>query len=202
MAERTLARTSVHTAGWTWSAVGAGVIASLIVQVILVMIGFGVGLISLGSDASPTTAAWLVFAWWIFSGIFAAAVGGWVAGMFSPTNDEGLKGFSGLAAWAIATLIVVGASGFVAGSSATAVGAMGGPAVTALGKLQAAQNRNQPAARRETVGRSNGTELSADQARNQFATAMLVSAIALILGAIAAYFSGRMSPGRDFVEEA
>lgn len=196
-----MARASVHTAGWTWSAVAAGVIASLVVQVILVMIGFGVGLVSVDANSATATAGWLVYAWWVMSGIFAAAVGGYVAGLLSPTSDEGLKAVGGLVAWAIATLIVVGASGFSAGSSATAVSALGGPAVTARTVLATQQAPAPSPARRETVGIGRSATMTAEEAREHVAIAMLVGAFALMIGGAAAYFGGRFAPDRKVLEE-
>jgi hypothetical protein len=189
---------NIDTAGWTWSAVAAGVIASLIVQVILVMLGFGLGLVGADVLSTTTQAMWLAFAWWTFSGIFAAAVGGWVAGMFSPTRDEGLKGVGGLTAWAIAALIVVGISGLAAGAGTTVAGALAGPAMTASMSYQDARGATSPR-QRESVGQAmpSGT---AEQAKKQLSIAMLVSAVALLLGAMAAYFAACAAPTRRAAE--
>jgi len=191
-----MARTSIHTAGWTWSAVISGVIASLIVQALLTMFGLGIGLVSFDSSSGATMPAWIGFAWWVASGIFSAAVAGTVAGALSPTDNMRLKAIGAVTAWAIATLIVVGVSGLTAGAGVSAASAMGGPAITASRNLHLTQNV--PTTRRETVGQAMNT--SADQARKQFATAMLVSTFALILGAIAAFFCGWFSPERRDIE--
>ena len=190
-----MARTSIHSAGWTWSAVISGVIASLIVQVLLTMLGLGIGLVSFDTSSGAAMPAWIGFAWWTASGIFSAAVGGTVAGALSPTTNMRLKAIGGVTAWAIATLIVVGVSGLTAGAGVSAASAIGGPVVAASRNLHTAQNV--PSARRETVGQTMNT--SPDRARKQFATAMLISTFALLLGAIAAFFCGWFSPERrDF----
>jgi hypothetical protein len=194
-------RTTIATAGWTWSAVASGVIASLVLQVVLTMIGFAFGLV--GVDAATTTAlpVWLIFAWWALAGIFSAAAGGWVAGALSPTNDERLKGFGGLATWAIATLIVIGVSGVTVGAGGTALGALGGPVASATSTVQATQTSGQPSGRRQTVGQAAAAAVpSAEEARKQLAAAMGISAVALLLGAIAAFFGGRLSPNRGALE--
>jgi len=191
-----MARANIHTAGWTWSAVAGGVIASLVVQVILVMLGFGAGLVGADALSTTTQAMWLAFAWWSFSGIFAAAVGGWTAGLLSPTSDERLKGVGGLAAWAVATLIVVGVSGLAAGAGSTVAGALGGPSIATGATYQSA---SAAPARRESVGQAMSGQ-SAGQARKHFSAAMLVSALALIFGAMAAYFSACASPTRRVLE--
>jgi hypothetical protein len=194
--ERAMARTSIHSAGWTWSAVASGVIASLVVQVLLTMLGLGIGLVSFDTSSSASVPAWAGFAWWAASGIFAAAVGGTLAGTLSPTENMRLKAIGGLTAWAIATLIVIGVGGFTASAGVTAVSALGGPVVTASRNLHVTQNTS--TVRRETVGQT--MPVSADEARKQFATGMLVSAIALVLGAIAAFFGGWFAPSRTNLE--
>jgi hypothetical protein len=194
-----MARTNIDSAGWTWSAIASGVIASLVVQIILTMLGFAAGLVGADSASSAKTAAWLGFAWWSFSGIFAAAVGGWVAGILSPTRDERLKGIGGLAAWAVATIIVVGVSGLAAGAGTTTAGALAGPTVAASVNYQNAR-AGTASLRRETVGQTMPSGPTADQARKQLSIAMLVSAIALILGAVAAYFAACFAPDRRAIE--
>jgi hypothetical protein len=195
-----MARTSIDAAGWTWSAVASGVIASLIVQVLLTMLGLGIGLVSVDANSSAAAPAWAGFAWWALSGIFAAAVGGWVAGTLSPTANLRLKAIGGVTAWAITTLIVVGMSGVTAGGAGiTAAGALGGPVVAASRDFQTAQ-RAANLGRRETVGAT--MPLNVEHARKQLATGMLLSAIALILGAFAAYYAGMFSESRRSVEKS
>lgn len=186
-----MARTSIDSAGWTWSAVISGVIASLVVQVLLTMLGLGIGLVSFDTSSGATMPAWVGFAWWTASGIFSAAVGGTVAGALSPTTDMRLKAIAGVAAWAIATLIVVGVSGLTAGAGVSAASVLGGPVTTASRNLHTAQTI--PSGRRETVGQP---MTSSDQARKQFASAMLISTFALIVGGIAAFFCGWYAPDR------
>src|SRR2546429_7842171 len=73
--------------GWTWSAVLAGVFASLIVQILLTMLGFGVGLLAIDiptASSAPAGAGWAAFVWWAVSGIIAAFIGGAVAAANSP----------------------------------------------------------------------------------------------------------------------
>jgi hypothetical protein len=99
------------------------------------------------------------------SGIFAAAVGGWIAGTFTPTEDVRMKAVSGITAWAIATLIVVGVSGVAATASATAAGAPGGPVMTASRTYQMASQGNS-GARRETIGARIDPQTTLDDARS------------------------------------
>ena len=63
----------------SWSAIVAGVVASLVVQILLVMLGVGVGLISIDSSSAstaPVGVSWAAFLWWALAGIVAAFIGG------------------------------------------------------------------------------------------------------------------------------
>lgn len=190
-----MARTTINTAGWTWSAVASGVIASLVVQVLLTMLGLGVGLVSFDTTSSTALPAWIGFAWWAASGIFAGGVGGWVAGMLSPTANMRLKAIAGLTSWAIATLVVVGVTGMTAGTGVTTVGTMSGPATFMSRSFQTSSNA--VVVRRETTGQSS---TMTDSARRQFATGMLISTFALMLGALTAFMGGWYSPNRNELE--
>ena len=56
--------------GWTWSAVLAGVFASLVVQILLTMLGFGIGLLAIDvptAQSAPAGAGWAAFVWWAVS---------------------------------------------------------------------------------------------------------------------------------------
>jgi hypothetical protein len=73
--------------GWTWSAVLAGVFSSLVVQILLTMLGLGIGLIAIDvptAASAPATSGWAAFVWWSVSGIIAAFIGGAVAAANSP----------------------------------------------------------------------------------------------------------------------
>src|SRR3954451_21591339 len=98
--------------GWTWSPVLAGVFASLVVQILLVMLGFGIGLLAVDiptAQSAPASAGWAAFVWWAISGIIAAFVGGAVAAANSP-DQSGLGRIGhALAAWAVTTVVVVSA---------------------------------------------------------------------------------------------
>jgi hypothetical protein len=195
-------RTTAATASWTWSAVAAGVIASLVVQVILTMVGFGFGLVSFdvsSAQSSGALPAWIGFAWWALSGIFAAAVGGWVAGTFSPTDNMRMKAIGGVTAWAIATLIVVGVSGITASVGASTAGQLGGPVMNATRNYQTMSQTNYGRPR-ETVGTRIEVQTALDDARKQVAIFMLLSSIALVLGAFAAYYAGMFSEDRRTIQ--
>src|SRR5437588_7998975 len=105
---------------WSWSAVFAGVVASLVFQVLLVMVGFGLGLLTIDvptADTAPKAVSWAVFTWWAVSGVISAFVGGWTAANFSESFTAESRGAHGLMAWALSALIVVGAGAVAANNS-------------------------------------------------------------------------------------
>jgi hypothetical protein len=91
---RTSTRTSTAFSGWTWQAILAGVFMSLVVQILLTMLGFGVGLLSVDiptADAAPAGAGWAAFVWWAASGIIAAFIGGAIAAANAPDQTAAVS---------------------------------------------------------------------------------------------------------------
>ena len=175
---------------WTWSAVFAGVVASLIFQVLLVMVGFGLGLLTIDiptADSAPKAVSWAVFAWWAVSGVISAFVGGWVAANFSDTFTAEGRATHGLMAWAIATLIVIGAAAF-AGSNSIA-NSLSGPTGTVLAQYQRLSDPPQ-----QTVGQARLSNPQLDQIRRNLALAMIGSFVALLVGAGAAVAGSQWLP--------
>src|SRR5882724_11919495 len=106
--------------GWSWSAIFVGAIVALVFQILLVMAGFGVGLLAIDiptADAAPKAISWAVFCWWAVSGVISAFAGGWAAANFSETFTAESRAAHGLIAWAVATLMVVGVAGLAATNS-------------------------------------------------------------------------------------
>lgn len=118
----------------SWSAVLAGAATALVVQLLLNMLAVGVGLAALSplSGDNPSAATFTVAAglWWIASGMFAAAVGGYVAGRACGKPVETTAALHGLVAWAAATLVVMylltTAVGSIAGGALGAVSSVVG----------------------------------------------------------------------------
>jgi hypothetical protein len=174
---------------WTWSAVLAGLVASLVVQILLTMLGFGVGLLSIDvptATEAPKTAGWIAFVWWSVSGIIAAFAGGVVAAANSPDQSNTGRVGHALAAWAVAIVVVVGASALTAGSAASVVSNLAGPSYSAITRLDTLR------APRETTGQAapRPTPTQVEDARRHFAYVMLASFCALLLGGFAAYGAG------------
>ena len=175
-------------AGWSWSAVFVGTIASLIFQVLLVMVGFGLGLLSIDvptAEAAPTAVSWAVFCWWAVSGVISAFAGGWVAANFSETFTAESRGAHGLVAWAVATLMVVAVAGFAATNSVASD--LAGPTGTAI-----AQYRSFTEVRTGAPARP--TQAHLETARRNLALTMIGSFVALVLGAGAAVAGSQWIP--------
>jgi hypothetical protein len=94
----------------SWGAVLAGVVTALVTQLILNMIGIGIGVATLdpttGDNPQASTFSMAASIWWTLSGIIASFAGGYVAGRLSGRPKESTAGFHGLTAWAATTLVV------------------------------------------------------------------------------------------------
>ncbi|WP_375463326.1 hemophore-related protein [uncultured Methylobacterium sp.] len=119
----------------SWGAVFAGAVAALITQVILNMLGIGIGLSTVDpmGDGTPSASSIGIGAglWFVLSGVLAAAAGGYLAGRLSGKPSTSTAGYHGLIAWAVSTLVVLyllssAASGLVGGALGTASSAIGG----------------------------------------------------------------------------
>jgi hypothetical protein len=183
----------------SWSAIVAGTLASLVIQILLTLLGIGVGLWAANTWSAPNSPmgmTWLAFAWWTFSGIFAAFVGGWVASAAATSSIAGTA--HAMVAWALAVVIVTGAAGLAAGSAANIIGNLAGPASVSMARLATMPIDQTPP---RTVGRSTAAapppteELTA--ARRAVAASALASFFALLIGACAAYLGGRSEEAHE-----
>lgn len=131
----------------SWGAVLAGVVAALVAQLLLNMLGVGVGASTFdpGTGDNPTAAAFSTVAaiWWAVSGIIAAFIGGYVASRLSGRPKVSTGGWHGLISWAMTTLVVVfllsSAVGTLIGGAFSAVsGTLGGLGRTAASAAETA----------------------------------------------------------------
>ena len=156
----------------SWAAVWAGVFAALAVQILLIMLGIGIGAISidLPSVRSIPGLRWAAFGWWAFGGVIAAFVGGWLAGSLAGSATDrtmwaGSGALHGFLAWAVATVIVVGAAGMAAGTTATVVGSLAGPTIATRADLQQAATDIAGTRQRETTGAPAASETTVPSGR-------------------------------------
>ncbi|MGI4953145.1 MAG: hypothetical protein ACRYGM_15180 [Janthinobacterium lividum] len=129
----------------SWGAVLAGVVAALVVQLLLNILGLGIGASSLdaaNTADNPTASGFSMTAgiWWTLSGIIASLVGGVVAGRLCGTSDDNTARWHGFVSWATATLVLfyllTSAVGGIIGGTFNAlgstIGAAGRGAATAV----------------------------------------------------------------------
>jgi hypothetical protein len=113
----------------SWGAVFAGVVLALVTQLLINMIGVGIGMATLdpGTGDNPSAANFSISAaiWWIISGVIASFAGGYAAGRMAGKPRESTAGWHGLIAWAATTLVIVylltSAVGSVLGGALSAV---------------------------------------------------------------------------------
>jgi hypothetical protein len=116
----------------SWGAVFGGVVIALATQLILNLLGVGIGAATFdpasSTNASATTFSVGAAIWWTISGILAALAGGYAAGRLAGQPSEASGGWHGLTAWAMATLVTFALL-------ATTLGAIAGGALGFLGNV-------------------------------------------------------------------
>jgi hypothetical protein len=127
----------------SWGAVLAGVVAALVTQLILNMLGVGIGVASLdpagGDNPQASTFSIAAGIWWAVSGIIASFIGGYIAGRLCGRPREAIGGLHGITAWAATTLVIFylltstlgGLLGGVSNTLGSVVGGLGRTAATA-----------------------------------------------------------------------
>lgn len=130
--------------GIAWGAVFAGVAVAMVAQVLLNMVGLGIGAgaVDPTSATNPDASSISIGAglWWAVSGIVAAFIGGLAAGRLSGKPDQSTAAWHGLCSWAVTTLALVylltTAVSSIVGGSMQLMGSVAGQA--AQGATQAA----------------------------------------------------------------
>ena len=101
-------------------AVLAGVAVALAVQLILNLLGVGLGAASFGPavNDNPSASTFSIGAgiWWSVSGILAALAGGYTAGRLAGQPKESSGAWHGFTAWAVTTLLIFYLLGSTIGS--------------------------------------------------------------------------------------
>ena len=119
----------------SWGAIFAGATTALVTQVVLSMVGVGVGLSSVGTTAADNPAASTLSlgagAWFVVSGIVASLAGGFLAGRLSGKPVSGAAGLHGLVSWAVTTLVILylltsAAGGLIGGAFSGVTSTLGG----------------------------------------------------------------------------
>jgi hypothetical protein len=171
-----------------WGAIVAGVIVALTGQVLLTLLGAGLGAsfdATRGDVLSGETVAWGAYAWWAVTGIACAFAGGWTAGWVAgsyPSVDRIEGSFQGFLTWGAATLIIgilvlglASGSVFAARIGGPLVGEATGSSVVVAGQVL--------------------TPAEQEAANDAAAAAALWSFFALIIGAAGAIGGGYLGVG-------
>jgi hypothetical protein len=94
----------------SWGAVFAGVVVALATQLLLNLLGMGIGAATLnpGTGDGPSATSFSIGAgiWFALSSILAALAGGYAAGKLAGVQNESTGSWHGLTTWALATLVV------------------------------------------------------------------------------------------------
>jgi len=115
----------------SWGAVVAGMVIAVVAQLVLSLIGAGIGLSTidpLRSNGSPDASSFGIGAaiWWSVSSAVALFAGGWVAGHLAGSAKKSDSALHGLLAWGLATILtaylLASALSSVVGGAASAVG--------------------------------------------------------------------------------
>lgn len=137
----------------SWGAIFAGAVTALVAQMILNLVGLGIGLATLnptGNDTpsvgSLSTGAGL---WWVGSGIVASLIGGFLAGRLSGKPVGSTSAYHGLVSWAVTTLVIVylltsAAGGILGGAFGGLTSVLGGAGSAIGGTVQTAAQTAAP----------------------------------------------------------
>ena len=136
----------------SWGAVLAGVVVALVIQLLLNMLGIGIGAASLdaGGD-NPAASSFSIGAgiWWTLSGIIASFAGAYAAGRLSGKPKEGTAAWHGLTSGGVTTLVIfyllTSTVGGILGGALNSLGSVaGGLGRTAGGAVQTAAQAAAP----------------------------------------------------------
>lgn len=126
----------------SWAAVFAGVILALVIQLVLNMLGTGIGMSTIdpAEGQTPSAAAFGVSAgiWWGVSSLIALFIGGWIAAHLAgiPRKTDGM--IHGLLVWSLSTLLLVYLLATAVGSVIGGAFGIAGNVLSAAGKGVAA----------------------------------------------------------------
>ncbi|WAJ31357.1 PhnA-like protein [Antarcticirhabdus aurantiaca] len=95
----------------SWGAIFSGVAVALVVQVLLTMLGVGIGIATLdpatGDNPAASTFSITAGIWYVLSGIIASFIGGYIAARLSGKTVATTGALHGLTTWAVTTLLVL-----------------------------------------------------------------------------------------------
>ena len=192
----------------SWGAIFASVVVALVVQLLLNLLGAGIGaaVIDPASSDNPSAATLSVSTgvWFVVSGIIASFVGGYIASRLSGRPVRYTGALHGVTAWAVTTLVVIyllttsvgvliggvfsGLGGIVssAGSTVATAATTAAPAIATNAnpmagieqQIRDASGGNDPAALRDAAVASVRAALTGDHAKAEEARNRAADALA------------------------
>ena len=129
----------------SWGAILAGAVAMLVGQMVLNLVGLGIGVSTIDPASGDTPSASALSGgaviWFVVSGILASAAGGYLAGRLAGKFSRPVSGYHGLIAWAVSALLIVylltsTVGSLVGGAFSGVSSAVGGLGRTAGGAIQ------------------------------------------------------------------
>ena len=135
----------------SWGAILAGLVVALVVQLVLNVLGVGIGLSTLDAKVAADNpdagnAALMATIYVVATGIVASFIGGLAAGRLSGSGKASTAAWHGLTSWAVTTLVVAylltsvvgGAVGGTFSALGSVVGGVGKAAASAVGSATGA----------------------------------------------------------------
>ena len=118
-----------------WGAIFAGAVVAITVQLILSLLGTGIGMSTIDplQRSSPDASTFGIGAgiWWAVSSIVSLFAGGWVAGHLAGAPDKTDAMLHGIVTWGLATIATVYLLASIVGSIVSGGASMAGTAATA-----------------------------------------------------------------------
>ena len=119
----------------SWGAIFAGVVVALVTQLLLTMLGAGIGLATLdpatGDNPDASTFSIVAAIWYALTGIIASFTGAYVAARMSGKSLPTTGALHGLTTWAFTTLLILymlssGVGSLIGGAFSGVMSAVGG----------------------------------------------------------------------------
>lgn len=148
----------------SWGAIVAGVVIAMVLQLVLSLLGAGLGLSTVDpmsySSPDPATFGLAAGVWWVASSALALFAGGWVAAHLAGAPDKTDASLHGLLTWGLATIVTAFLVTSLIGAALGGGGKLLGAATTA-----GAASASGPVA--DAVRRQAPSDLSIDNLKNQ-----------------------------------
>ena len=122
----------------SWGAIFAGVAAAIAIQLLLNLLGAGVGAATINPQSGQRLALGAAI-WFVISSIISLFAGGWIAGRSAGVPNKRDGALHGFVTWAVASLVLVY-------MLSTAVGGLLGGAASVLGQTASLAGRGAQAA--------------------------------------------------------